>query len=83
MVRAMALNLWRRGHLQWHELSANFNENATVGSNAFRGGHTNRHRDRQYGDHFPFYGNLAKNSVIIENKTKPVTITKSKLSFLF
>jgi hypothetical protein len=38
-VEAMTLKIWLRGHLQWHDLLAEFHENLPTGSKLISGGH--------------------------------------------
>jgi hypothetical protein len=37
MIKAMGLKLWRRGHIQWHDLTAKFHKNLLISSKADRG----------------------------------------------
>jgi hypothetical protein len=40
MVEANALKLWRRVHLQWHDIPAEFHENLPFGLEFIRKGHS-------------------------------------------
>jgi len=42
--------MWRRGHLEWHHLTAKIHENPPVDPNVINGTHTHTHTDRQGGD---------------------------------
>jgi hypothetical protein len=47
MVEGTALKVWRRGHLQWHDLPTKFQKNLPIGSKVIW---ADTHTDRQTGD---------------------------------
>jgi hypothetical protein len=47
MVEGTGLKVWRRGHLQWHNVPTKFHKNLEIGSKVIRG---DTQTDRQTGD---------------------------------
>jgi hypothetical protein len=51
MVEGTGLKVWRRGHLQWHDLSTEFHKKLPIGSKVIREDtQIDRRTDRQTGD---------------------------------